>query len=109
MKDIGKETFLRVMENKYGLEHLNTKETLGLESNRELDFIEDLENLNTVVVLEMINLKDQEGQYIVTDKSMRVDLKWGSILDLENINGQITLSTKGSFWMVKKMDKVYIE
>lgn len=58
MKEIGKETFLRVMENKYGLEHLNTKETLGLESNRELDFIEDLENLNTVVVLEMINLKD---------------------------------------------------
>lgn len=40
---------------------------------------------------------------------MRVDLKWGSILDLENINGQITLNTKGSFWMVKKMDKVYIE
>lgn len=58
MKEIGKETFLRVMANKYGLEHLNTKETLGLESNREPDFIEDLENLNTVVVLEMINLKD---------------------------------------------------
>lgn len=31
------------------------------------------------------------------DKSMRVDLKRASILDLENINGLITLNIKGSF------------
>ena len=58
MKDIGKETFLRAMVNNYGLEHLNTKETFVLELKRELDSTEDMENLNTVVVLEMINSKD---------------------------------------------------
>ena len=46
------------MVNRYGLEHLNTKETFVLELKRELDSTEDMENLNTVVVLEMINSKD---------------------------------------------------
>jgi hypothetical protein len=58
MKGIGKKTFLRAMENKYGLGHLSMKETFAMESKRELDFIEGLENFNIVVVLEMINLKD---------------------------------------------------
>ena len=58
MKDIGRETFPRVMVSKYGLEHLNTKVTFALELKKELDSTEDLDNLNIVVVSEMINSKD---------------------------------------------------